>query len=628
MLLLLAASAHPARAQVTFCEYKPQLKEVHPGLYFEYLFVGDKSLGLYTATYPSPDQLEVFGNNLEAGAPSSRFQPVYGKCDPVTDRVLLDIRNLFSAPASTVSGSATGGGIAAGAGASAPVFRSAAADQDVVVGFSDRGNFTPFHAFRWTLASGSVDLGTLDPANNATRTSMATATNANGSVIVGFSEVSAAPTLHAFRWTSAGMVDLGAPAGATNDSRATGVSAAGDVIVGDATFADQNAFSGFRSGAFRWTAAGGFQNLGALEPGFFSIATRVSADGNTVVGQGGVQVMVGNTSTNGSRAFRWTSASGMQAIGPLPGHTHAVATGVSDNGKVVVGISSTGPLSYNSGGGAPLGYGTGTAFIWTESGGLRALRQDLVSGAFSLAGVTFVTAAGIAGDGQFIVGQAVTPNTPNGETGSYILKRCDVANGVPCAAFKPAPAAADFTFGNSGAAFATVAAGQQLTATLSITPSGGFNQAVTFACAGLPAATACTFAPPTVTPNSTTVTTTLTISTTAPARGAAFSIDTRRMRTPTGSIVAAAAIVCVLGSVGASTRRHRMFTLVRVSVGAMAIGACMSCGGGSGSDGGTTEPPPTGGTKPGTYPIVISATSGTGVSAISKSLTFTMTVTQ
>ena len=41
------------------------------------------------------------------------------------------------------------------------------------------------------------------------------------------------------------------------------------------------------------------------------------------------------------RAFRWTQAGGMTAIGPLPGHQHAAATGVSDNGKIVVGTSST-----------------------------------------------------------------------------------------------------------------------------------------------------------------------------------------------------------------------------------------------------------------------------------------------
>jgi probable HAF family extracellular repeat protein len=557
--------------------------------------------------------LALYGDERQA-APSGRWRPHFGKCDPVTDNSIYKIEQLFSPTNPNVSGSATGvtGGSAGMQARHA--FGSTRADNETVVGYIDRGDFTTFHAFRWTLAGGLTDLGTLDPANNATRTSMATGVSADASVVVGFSQVGAGSTQHAFRWTSAGMVDLGVPAGPTRDSRATGVNAAGDVIVGDATFADGSSFTGFRNGAFRWTPAG-FQNLGALEPGFFSIATAVSSDGNTIVGQGGVQIVVGGSSTNGSRAFRWTSTGGMQAIGPLPGHTHAVATAVSDNGKVVVGISSAGPLSYNP----VLNYGQGTAFIWTASAGLKDLRQAMIALGFSMTGVSLLTATGITEDGQYIVGDATGPGVPAGETRPYIIKLCDSANGARCTPFKAAPVAADFAFATSSPTSATVAAGQSVTATLTLTPTGGFNQAVNFSCSGLPATTACTFAPASVTPNAAAVSTTVTISTTAPTRGGSGTIVAWSNPAGTAMVLSLGALMLV--AVSTRPRRRLLATLGM-------IGVFTSCGGG-GDNGGTTEPPPlTGGTAAGTYPIVITAMSGSGATTITKTLTITVTVTR
>ena len=186
-------------------------------------------------------------------------------------------------------------------------------DGACVVGHQDSGFFTPFHAFRWTQATGPVDLGTLNPANNANLSSFAMDVTDGCSVVVGVSQVGAAQE-HAFQWTSgSGMVDLGSPTGPSRFSRALGVSGTGEVIVGDAEFA--GGFTGFHTGAFRWTG-GTFQDLGSLEPDFPSVATAVSADGAVVVGQGGISVTVGNTSTNGSRAFRWTQSQGLQPIGP------------------------------------------------------------------------------------------------------------------------------------------------------------------------------------------------------------------------------------------------------------------------------------------------------------------------
>jgi hypothetical protein len=77
-------------------------------------------------------------------------------------------------------------------------------DGSCAVGYQDAGFSTPFHALRWTQGTGPIDLGTLDPNNNSTRSSFATDTNQDCSVVIGFSDLTAGgATQHAFRWTLA-----------------------------------------------------------------------------------------------------------------------------------------------------------------------------------------------------------------------------------------------------------------------------------------------------------------------------------------------------------------------------------------------------------------------------------------
>jgi probable HAF family extracellular repeat protein len=125
-------------------------------------------------------------------------------------------------------------------------------------------------------------------------------------------------------------------------SEAWGVSADGSVVVG---WADNAAGQGR---AFRWTAAGGMQDLGTLG-GSGSGATGVSADGSVVVGWA-------RNAAEQRRAFRWTAARGMQDLGTLGGES--VAWGVSADGSVVVGVA------HNAA-------GQWRAFRWTAAVGCR-----------------------------------------------------------------------------------------------------------------------------------------------------------------------------------------------------------------------------------------------------------------
>ncbi len=75
--------------------------------------------------------------------------------------------------------------------------------------------------------------------------------------------------------------------------------------------------------------------------------------------------------------------------------------------------------------------------------------------------------------------------------------------------------APDFSVSASPAS-ATITRGGSASFTFTVTPVNGFNQSVTFSCTGLPTLAQCSFAPASVTPNGSAVTTALTITTTAP----------------------------------------------------------------------------------------------------------------
>ena len=213
-------------------------------------------------------------------------------------------------------------------------------------------------------------LGSLDGSH-----SYANGISADGSTVVGASNDKA------FRWTAAGgMADLGAIVpGGISGNYAYGVSTDGSVIVGKGQ-------TGSGNEAFRWTS-GGMIGLGGLLSGsVVGRANAVSADGSIVVGR--------SLSDSGRQAFRWASGS-MVGLGYLPGSGYSSsANGISADGSIIVGDSFSSSVH--------------EAFYWTSTDGLVGL-GDLSGGIFS-SGANAVSA-----DGSTIVGQSQSGSSPSNE---------------------------------------------------------------------------------------------------------------------------------------------------------------------------------------------------------------------
>jgi len=144
-----------------------------------------------------------------------------------------------------------------------------------------------------------------------------------------------------------------------DESEAYGISDDGQVVTGWA-----DTISGTR--AFRWTPATGMQSLGTLG-GEYSKALAISADGKTIVGYS-------EDINSVRRAFRWTAQAGMQDMGA---GDYSEATAVSAHGDVIT-------INVNS-----------NAYQWSSSGGMVAL--GTLGGSYS-------AAQAVSDDGSVIAG--------------------------------------------------------------------------------------------------------------------------------------------------------------------------------------------------------------------------------
>ena len=411
-------------------------------------------------------------------------------------------------------------------------------------------------------------------------------------------------------------------------------------------------------------AAGGAQRIALSVQGFNGAALQVrpgSLDfGNQAVGSTSATRAVTITNTGNAAA----SGTGIAVNGDFV-QSHNCGASLAAGASCVADVAFRPTLSTTPfelvGVLAVAGGGTGSPALLALKGvGVAAAGTTTTTQLTSSANpsgtgqsVTFtvaVTAAGggsVAGnvnffDGAVLIGSATLSSgsaslgTASLAAGNHLIT-AQYAGNSSFAASTSAALAQQVNSGPPGADFAlelapaslSVVAGQSAATTATVTPSGGFNQVVSFSCGPLPVGASCEFAPSSLTPSGSALGATLTLRT----NGAALAAWATPADRDSGALWFAS-----LGAsaTGAAWRRRslppsrgvpgRKGWLVRagaVLMGAVALWVT-GCGGGGGGGGGAAGS----GTPAGTAAVTVSATAGSGAAAVTRSATLTLTVTR
>jgi len=178
----------------------------------------------------------------------------------------------------------------------------------------------------------------------------------------------------------------------------------------------------------------------------------------------------------------------------------------------------------------------------------------------------------------------------------------------------------------------SVSPGGSASYTISVTPLGGFNAAVSLSCGTLPTGAACSFSPGSVTPNgSTAITSTLTISTTG--SGSAPGRDTRPAPPSVPGLpqtlwLAVALAMLGAGLAAAQARKHaRRQRGSALALSVFVLGLLFTamtapgCGGGSSSSSSSSTPTPAG-----SYTVLITGSTPAASSSYTSPVSVTLTV--
>jgi len=215
----------------------------------------------------------------------------------------------------------------------------------------------------------------------------------------------------------------------------------------------------------------------------------------------------------------------------------------------------------------------------------------------------------------------ITPTIANGKV--YV----GTTNGVGAFGLLSGPAG-DFSLGVSslGSASATVSQGQTAQYSLSLLASGGFNQSVSFTCAGAPAEASCSVSPSSATPGTSVTALMVSVSTTAPSQTGSL-----RWR---GMWPVAVVLLVMLGAVARPPARksHRLKSrfalpprsgwrsLVALGAVALAVAWWARCGGGTSAR--MTNP----GTPTGSYTLTVTGSSASNSTTLTHSVTLQLVV--
>ncbi len=312
----------------------------------------------------------------------------------------------------------------------------------------------------------------------------------------------------------------------------------------------------------------------------------------------------------------------------VTGSTQTVSlTGTGVATAPVAGVS-TGSLTF---GNQNLGTTSGSQPVTLSNTGNAALTITNIGTSANFA-ATNNCGGSVAASGSCTINVTFTPTATGTLTGTLTIT--DNSNGVAGSTQSVALSGTgqDFTLAaaSGSSTSATVAPGQSATYTLTMAGEGGFNQSVSFTCAGAPSEATCTVPNP-VTAGSSATNVTVTVTTTAPSVSAPRSrpLPPAPPLSPglRGLLMLALVLALMAWAIGrrnlpgVSRWRSTMVPLASGLLLALALAA--GCGGG-GSNHLTTSPNP--GTPAGTYTLTVTGTAGSGSSALSHSVTLTLTV--
>ncbi|MGA2085224.1 MAG: kelch repeat-containing protein [Terracidiphilus sp.] len=244
----------------------------------------------------------------------------------------------------------------------------------------------------------------------------------------------------------------------------------------------------------------------------------------------------------------------------------------------------------------------GTPTFNPEAGTYAATQQVTITSATANATIYYTTDGSAPTTSSTVYSGPFTIGSPGGrftETIHAIATAAGHSTSAMASATYIINLLPDFSIAASPSSL-TVAAGENATTTITITPESGFNSTVSFSCSGLPSGATCSFNPQTVTPSGGAATTTLTVNTSA------TNAALRQKSSPLFPGAALAAVLCCLGWM----KRRRLQMLLLLAVCGAGLSLLNGCGGGSSTSQSTT------------YTVTVTATSG----SLQQSTTLSLTV--
>lgn len=290
---------------------------------------------------------------------------------------------------------------------------------------------------------------------------------------------------------------------------------------------------------------------------------------------------------------------GVASVGSIPGVTDSTRSTFSNNGNAIVWVAAPGEAIVTTYPFSTYSAGWGTSFsapFVSGAGALLLNQQPSTNETQAAAAVAHAVPLGAdMGNGRLDLVQALQ-SQPSGTASDF--------------AVSPNPSSA------------TVNAGQPASFTVSATPSGGFNQTVTWICSGAPAASTCSVSPSSTPVGASPATATVTVTTTAhsilPPRVLPRLAPPLR---PWGAVTLCFAWLLALGMLSRLNRASRPNFSMCAAVLLLAAAFCASCGGGSAQSNPASPPPPSG-TPAGPYTLTVTGSSAN----VSHATTFHLTV--